>query len=88
MINTGIMLGNLGTKQIAERLEIDEQIIAEMEEVRQQKAEDIKRGKWHCFDMPFTILCGDKKTAEKWVGILSPHAEKFPCQIGIGWEKP
>lgn len=62
-----MMLGNLSVQQIEERLGIEfpEDIRRFMKETRQQEAENIKKGKWHCFDLPFHIICGDLETATK-----------------------
>ncbi len=85
-----IMLGNLTLKQIEERTGIvisseDREILGEM---RQEKAENIMPGKWHCFDLPFMIVCGDKPTAEKVVKILSQYDwSKAKEALRISWEK-
>lgn len=62
-----MMLGNLSVKQIEERLGIEfpENIRLFMKESHQSQAENIKTGKWHCFDLPFHIVCGDLETATK-----------------------
>ena len=36
-----------------------------MEKTNQPEAMNIAKGKWHCFDIPFTIVCGDMETATK-----------------------
>lgn len=61
------MLGNLSVNEIEGRLGIDfpENIRKFMKENHQAKAENIAKGKWHCFDMPFHIVCGDMETAQK-----------------------
>lgn len=86
----GIMLGNLSLKQIEERTGIsvsleDREIL---EEMHQEKAENISPGKWHCFDFPFMMVCGDKPTAEKVVKILSQYDwAKSKQTLQISWEK-
>lgn len=85
-----IMLGNLSLKQIEERTGIsissqDKEILGEM---RQDRAENIAFGQWHCFDLPFMIVCGDKPTAEKVVKILSQYDwTKSKQALQISWEK-
>jgi len=61
------MLGNLSVKQIEERLGIDfpEEIRDFMKKSYQANASNIAVGKWHCFDLPFHIVCGDLETATK-----------------------
>lgn len=62
-----MMLGNLKVSQIENRLGIEfpNEIRDFMEKNHQSKAENIKKGKWHCFDIPFTMVCGDIETAKK-----------------------
>ena len=85
-----IMLGNLSLKQIEERTGVsvslrDREILSEM---HQEKAENISPGKWHCFDLPFMMVCGDKPTAEKVVKILSAYDwSKAQQALQISWEK-
>lgn len=69
------MLGNLTLKQIEERtgVIVSDEDRVELNNMRQEKAENIASGKWHCFDLPFIMMCGDKPTAEKVVKILSQY---------------
>lgn len=62
-----IMLGNLTVDQIESRIGISfpEEIKTFMKENHQGEAANIKKGKWHCFDIPFYIVCGDVETATK-----------------------
>ena len=62
-----IMLGNLTVSEIEKRLGIEfpEEIREFMKQTRQLSASNIAKGKWHCFDMPFNLVCGDKETATK-----------------------
>ena len=62
-----MMLGNLSVKQIEERLGVDfpEEIREFMKQSHQPNASDIAAGKWHCFDIPFHMVCGDIETATK-----------------------
>ena len=85
-----IMLGNLSVEEIEHRLNIslsdeDKKVLNES---RQLKAENIENGKWHCFDIPFMIVCGDKPTAEKFNKMFSAydlsHARQC-CQLS--WER-
>jgi len=61
------MLGNLSVSQIEERLGIEfpEEIRDFMKRTRQHEANNIEKGKWHCFDIPFNLVCGDMETASK-----------------------
>ena len=86
----GIMLGNLSLKQIEERtgISVSSEDRESLGEMRQEKAENIAPGKWHCFDLPFMIVCGDKPTAEKVVKILSAYDwTKAKQALQISWER-
>ena len=62
-----MMLGNLNVKQIENRLGIEfpENIREFMKQTHQSAAENIGKGKWHCFDIPFNLVCGDMEVATK-----------------------
>ena len=62
-----IMLGNLSVKQIEERLGIEfpEEIRDFMKKNHCPNASNVPKGKWHCFDIPFNMVCGDMETATK-----------------------
>ena len=62
-----IMLGDLSVSQIEKRLGIDfpKEIRDFMQENHQPTASNIAEGKWHCFDIPFCIVCGDMQTGLK-----------------------
>lgn len=88
-MSMGIMLGNLTLKQIEDRtgIELSVEDRAELNGMRQEKAENIASGKWHCFDLPFMVVCGDKQTAEKMVKILSAYDwSKAKQALQISWE--
>lgn len=83
-----IMLGNLTLKQIEERtgIIVSDEDRVELNYMRQEKAENIAPGKWHCFDLPFMMVCGDKLTAEKVFKILSQYdwtKSKQALQISV-----
>lgn len=62
-----IMLGNLTVSKIEERLGIQfpEEIREFMKKNHQPEANNTAKGKWHCFDIPFCLVCGDIETAKK-----------------------
>ena len=62
-----IMLGNQSVSQIENRLGIEfpEDIREFMKQTHQDSATNIGKGKWHCFDLPFNLMCGDMETATK-----------------------
>lgn len=83
------MLGNLTPNQMKERLGVTftEDEIKWLESTRQNKAEDIAAGKWHCFDLPFRIVTGDEEMGVKVRDMLMPYSNKMICAISIGWER-
>ena len=72
-----ISLGNLSASEIQARLGIEfpEDIVSFMQENHQATASNIQKGKWHCFDIPFNIVCGDVETAQKIFDALKDQAE-------------
>jgi len=62
-----IMLGDLSVSEIEKRIGIEfpEEIREFMNQSYQSNAGKIANGKWHCFDIPFVLLCGDVETATK-----------------------
>ena len=62
-----VMLGNESIEQIEKRIGIDfsDDVREFMKKSHQAKAEGVKNGEWHCFDIPFNLLCGDMETAKK-----------------------
>ena len=85
-----IMLGNLSVKEIEARLGINfpENLVEFMEQNRHQSPQNIPVGKWHCFDIPFTLVCGDVDTAKKIFSALNDQAHlcKESLRISvIGW---
>lgn len=85
----GIMLGNQSPEQIASRLGI-KLAPADIKLLRstwQQRSENIKKGKWHCFYTPFVMVCGDIKTAGKMRDLFMRYDLSHAEQFGIAWEK-
>lgn len=73
-----MMLGNLTVSQIEKRLGIEfpEDIREFMKQTHQSRAENIEEGKWHCFDIPFNLVCGDMETATKIFEGLKSQSDK------------
>jgi len=57
--------GNLSVDEMERRagVEFPTELKDYMEPRRQQRANNVKPGKWHCFDVPFLLVCGDIETA-------------------------
>jgi len=83
-----IYLGNLSVAQIEERLgiELTEAERSELTSARQEAVLDVALApdKWHCYDLPFTIVCGSREMATKVCGILSPYSSQMKCRLQVG----
>jgi Mg2+/Co2+ transporter CorB len=83
-----IMLGNFSVADMEERLgiKLPEEKAKELNAMRYENANNIPADKWHCFDIPFTMLCGSRETAVKVYDILKPYSSSMKCalQIAIG----
>ena len=83
----GIYLGNLSVAEIEKRssVKFPQELIDYMTETHQERASDVMEGKWHCFDIPFILVCGDVKTATHIYNYLSTMSKDFsePLQIAL-----
>ena len=82
-----MMLGNLSIEQMERRMGIIFPINLKeiLTKYHQDKATDIRPGYWHCFDMPFTMVCGNKDLAQLVYKELSPFVKdiKTPLEVAI-----
>ena len=82
-----IYLGNLSVNDMQKRTGVafPQELIEYMGHTRQEEASNVRAGQWHCFDIPFILVCGDMPTAEKIYSFLKPLSESFetPMQIGL-----
>jgi hypothetical protein len=85
----GFMLGNLSVKEMQQKsgIEFPVELIEYMEDRHQPEAENVKPEKWHCFDLPFTLVCGNMETAKEVFRHLSPLSSKFKQQMQISVER-
>ena len=87
-----IYLGNLSVKQIEERtgITLSDTDREYMNTNRQEEVNNtaLKKGKWHCFDMPFMIVTHDKKTADIYKKLFEKY-DWSTCRevLRIGWEE-
>ena len=83
------MLGNQSVTQIEERIGIKfpKDIKEFMEQTRQHEADNVAEGKWHCFDIPFTMVCGDIETATKIFNSVKDRASEVKEQLEIALSK-
>jgi len=82
-----IYLGNLNVDEIEKRsgVQFPEELKTYMEPRRQESASNVKPGKWHCFDIPFVLVCGDMETATEIHNHLKAYSSDFkePLQISL-----
>lgn len=81
------MLGDLTVEQMESRagVEFPDELKAYMADRHQPAAANVQPGKWHCFDLPFMLVCGDMETAQAIYNHLLPLTSQFkePMQIGV-----
>jgi len=79
-------IGNLCIEEIENRtgVQFSEELRSYMKPRRQEKAANVAEGKWHCFDMPFILVCGDIKTAVTIFEQLNCHSDEFKERLQIG----
>ena len=84
----GFMLGNLTIKQLEKRLNITltEEERSKLESMRQEKANNIAEGKWHCFDIPLVVVCGNMGAAIQVYEILKPYSNQMTEKLQISIE--
>ena len=80
-----IMFGNFSVADMEERLgiKLPEEKAKELNAMRYENANNIPADKWHCFDIPFTIVCGSMETAIKVRDILEPYSSSMKCALQI-----
>jgi len=80
-----MMLGNLSLQEMQKRsgVEFPDELLEYMGSRHQEAADKIAPGKWHCFDLPFTLVCGDMETAQSIYNHLVPLTSKFKEQMQI-----
>jgi len=68
--------GNLSIEEIEEKtgIKFPKDLKEYMAPRRQMEASNIKPGKWHCFDSPFILVCGDNEIET----ILYKRLKKIP----------
>lgn len=81
-------LGNLTVEQIENRIgvEFSQEVKDYMEDTRELHAENIPGDKWHCFDIPFIIVCGSENMARTLVEKLTPFADSMKTTLHIGYQ--
>ena len=85
----GILLGNLTVKQIEERLgiELTNEERQFFIDTKQERAENVDENRWHCFDIPFNMICGSMEFATKVYEMLKPYSDKMNESLQISIDK-
>lgn len=80
-----VYLGNVTMEQLQERVGtvFEPEDIARLKKTHSDNAEVAGKDEWHCFDMPFTLVCGSRETAENVVDILKNYAGKFTRRVAV-----
>lgn len=81
-----ILLGNLSIEQIEQRLDIkfSETDKERLKSFHSEKTDVARQNAWHCFDIPFIIVCGTLNTVSEVMDILTPYSSKMKTKIQIG----
>jgi len=84
-----IYLGNLNVNEIENRAGITfpKELKEYMIPRKQDNASNISKGKWHCFDIPFLLVCGDIETATKIHSYLKDFSSDFKESLNISITK-
>jgi hypothetical protein len=82
-----MMLGNFSVEKMEERLNVQfpQECRDFLNASRQEMANDIVPGKWHCFDIPFHIVFGDEAMCRKVHEWLKPLSDKMTGSIAMSW---
>ena len=87
-----IMLGNLTVEDMERRsgVAFPEELKAILKDTHQANATNIAKGKWHCFDIPFTLVVGGMAFAQDIYDHLEPLAGNFQqtMEIALAQETP
>lgn len=80
-----IMLGNMTVAEIETRVGVTlpKELVEYMSTRHNQSAQSFPKGTWHCFELPFTLVCGDRETATEIHRHLAPLGGSFKCMLNI-----
>jgi hypothetical protein len=54
-----------------------------LESTHEENAQHIPPGKWHCFDLPFVLVCGNIEIAQQIFDYLKPMSAQFKQPLSI-----
>ena len=74
-----IYLGNLTIEQMEARtgVNFDDELKNLLIETHQDSASNIAEGEWHCFDIPFVLVCGGMPLAQRIYDHLKADSKNF-----------
>lgn len=74
-----IMLGNLTAEQMESRSGVvfSDALKEILKKTHQENAGSIKEGMWHCYDIPFVLVCGGLPLAQKIYDELKSQSSNF-----------
>lgn len=80
-----IRLGNLRVDEIEARagVKFSDELKSLLKATHQENASNVAEGKWHCFDIPFTMVCGGMPLAQKIYDHLKDEAANFKEPLSI-----
>ena len=81
-----MMLGNFSVSDMERRTGVTfpAELVELMNNSRQENVSiPLAEGKWHCFDIPFTLLCYDRKLAQDIYDYLKPLSSDMKGQLEI-----
>lgn len=82
-----ILLGNLEISEIESRLDVSfpDKLKEIMIKTKQESADTSKLGTnmWHCFDIPFVLVCGSMNFAKRIYKYLEPLSAKMETSLQI-----
>lgn len=80
-----IYIGNFTAHRMASEMgiELTQEDEKALEEIRQDDAQRIQPGKYHCFDIPRVIMCGDIDTCYKVAAILKKYTIEGRWQVSV-----
>jgi len=80
-----VMLGNLTVDQIEARAGVvfSSELKSLLNDTHQASANNVAIGKWHCFDIPFTMVCGGMPLAQRIYDCLKHEAANFKQPLSI-----
>lgn len=74
-----IFLGNISVEQMQSRtrVEFPVELVEYLNERRQEKACRLEKDTWHCFDIPFVLVCENMEMAQKVYDNLKDKSSQF-----------